>query len=274
MSKKKDILDILKWMGIGAIGGVAIAGGICLVSDGIQNHYAGMSKGIPLLVDGVHMKKGNHNYVITDKFYYELKSYDAPEEDRKMIIDGLKEAYNTLDKYNSQLNFKLCTTVDEVAEKYDIPKVDKIGKQDIALYLTDDVLSNNPYVMANTDWNYNQLSYEMEKLNITFRSKYAFSVWNIYDTLEETLSAKNTAIYTMAVHESMHTMGFRHVDDEVSIMNTYSKSSSPKDLTEYDIKMLDKYNVQFYGAEPTLKTSGDYIKTSATYTIPEKELEM
>lgn len=274
MSKKKDVLDILKWMGIIVIGGVAGAGGMYLLTDGIQSHYANMSQGIPLLVDGVHMKKGDHNFVITDKFSYKLTSFNAPEEDQKMIIDGLKEAYTTLDTYNSQLNFKLATTVDEIAEKYNIPKIDKVGKQDIALYMTNEVLDGNERVMAHTDWSYNPFNYEMKDLSITIRTKYANAVWKTYDTIEETLAPKNTAIYTIAVHESMHAMGFRHIDDEPSIMNTYTNFTSPKDVTDYDIKMMDKYNVQFYGAESTLKISDDSLKAVASYVKTEEELGM
>lgn len=273
MGKKNEVLDILKWMGIIVIGGVAGAGGMYLVMDGIENHYASMSHGIPLFKDGIHMKKGDHKFVITDNFY-NLLSYDTPEEDQKMVIDGLKEAYTTLDNYNSQLNFKLATTVDEVAEKYNIPKVDKIGQQDIPLYMTEEVLDGNKYVMAHTDWKYNLFSFEMEKLSITFKKNYALSVWNQYDTIEKTLAPKNTSVYTTAVHESMHAMGLAHIDDHESIMNTYVKYNSPKDLTEYDIEILDKYNVQFYGAESTLKTSEDYLKTAATYAKAEEELGM
>ena len=40
-------------------------------------------------------------------------------------------------------------------------------------------------------------------------------------------------------------MGFEHINDRKSILN----SSCSPDLTEEDIKMIDSYNVQFYGTK-------------------------
>lgn len=273
MSKKKDILDILKWAGIFVLVGATVVNKAYMIMDIIRSYHTGKSQGLPLLANDIHLKKGDHNFVITDSFYSELTNSNFSEESKKMIIDGLKEAYTTLDYYNSQLNFKLATTVDEAAEKYSITKVNKVGKQDIALYMTDKVLKNNENIMANTESQHNPFNYEIENVNITFRTKYANAIWQAYDTIEETLAPKNTVIYTMAVHEGMHAMGFAHIDDHESIMNTYTKENTPRDLTEYDIEMMDKYNVQFYGAESTLKASENRLKITK-YTKTEEDLEM
>ena len=271
--KRKEIVDILKWGGIIVLGGAVLGGGAILAFDVQKNHFKDMSSGIPLLVDGIHLSQGDHNCVITESFHKYL-TFNQTEETQNLVMNALKEAYTTLNTYNSKLNFNLCTTVDSLAQKYNIPLVNKIGKQDIALKMIDGVLDNNKNVMAHTNWDYNSFNYQMKDLSITYTTKYAFAVWTTKDTVEETLTAKNAVIYTTTVHESMHAMGIRHVDDYDSIMNTYVRTKSPKDLTEYDIEILDKYNVQFYGAESTLKTSSENLTSSVSTYAKTEELGM
>ncbi len=251
MGKKRDgIKGILKMAGIAIIGAAIGIGGMNLTLDLVDHHHASVADGLPLLANGVHLKEGEHNVVITEQFD-EMLHFGTTEEDEFLVVNAFKEAYTTLNNYNSKVNFNLCTQDENLAEKYDIPKVDSIGKQDIPLYMTTEVLDNNKNVMAHTNWHYELFSHELKDLSITFRKNYLLMVWDELDTIEETLSAHNAAAYTTAVHESMHAMGFAHIDDRASIMNTYVKPGTPKDVTEYDIYLLDKYNVQFYGAEPT-----------------------
>lgn len=248
MGKKK--IGPLTWLGIITLGGILGGGGTLLLFDINAANHAKMGEGLSLFVPGVHIGKGEHYVVATDQFY-KVVSAGTPEETQKFIFDSLKYTYNHFNKYNSCVSFTFCTTSDEVATKFGVKKIEKYGKGDIPLYATEDIISNNNYVMAKTDWKYNILSYEMEDLSITFRKKYLEAVWKEYPTLEETLNPHNSAVYTIAIHETMHTMGFAHVDGCESIMNAYVSSKSPKDLTNYDIAVLDKYNVQFYGAIPT-----------------------
>ena len=212
---------------------------------------------------------------MTDQFCKLLSYEDTTQEDRDLAINGLKEAYTTLNEYNSKLNFNFCTTNKDFAEQYNIPKVNSIGKRDIPLYLTTDILENNKYVMAKTNWDYNSFTYEMKDLSITIKKDCLFQVWKVYETLEETLTPKNSAAYTIAIHETMHAMGFAHVDPKVaeSIMNAYVSYRSPKDLTEFDKQILDKYNVQFYGATPTFVTSEETTTSSSNLVMPKIEEE-
>lgn len=273
MSKKKDVLDILKWMGIVVLGGVAGSGGMWLVLDAQENHFKNMGNGLCLLKDGVHMKQGEHNYVITDQFY-EYLTYDTTPEQQDLAINCLKEGCKTMDKNNSCLDFNLCTTNDVASKKYNIQKIDKAGKQDIPLYITDKVLENNEHVMAKTDWSYDSFNFQMKDLSITFRKKFMFSVYNLKDSVKETLDVKNCVLYTTFVHEAKHTKGEAHneicyVDENnrkipLSIMYPYTGNYTMKDETRYDIEMDDRYNVQFYNAKPTIEyiynTDGTLIK--------------
>ena len=260
----KNIKDLVNLLGIIVIGGGAGIGGTLLAFDAQEKHFANISQGLPLMKGGIHLKKGKHNVVITDQFY-ELLTYETPQEDKDLVLNAFKEAYKNLNKYNSKLNFNLCTTVDEVANYYNLPKVSSIGKQDIPLYVTEGVLEGKNGVMAATNWKYDSFTYEMTNLDITFRKKYLLAVNKTYDSLEETMNPYNAIAYTTALHETMHTMGFAHIDDKESIMNTYVSYTSPKDLTEYDIELLDKYNIQFYGAKSILENNSN---------LTDKESEM
>ena len=264
MGKKVTFLTVLKMAGIGAIGGALGIGGAWLACDLIDNHFSSMSQGLPLLAPGVHMKSGDHNIVITDQFC-ELLSYGTTQEDEYLVMNSFKESTKNLNQYNSKLNFNLCTTDSTIAEKYDITYVDSVKKDDITLYATEGVLSNNPGVMGNTDWDYDFFTHEMKDLSITFRKKYLLQVWTMKDTIEGTLNPYNCAAYTTFSHEMMHCLGFAHIDDQESIMNTLCTLTSPKDFTTYDIQLMDKYNVQFYNAEPTyyVSTTND---ASSSYT--------
>ena len=262
MSLKNDIKDTLKWLGIFVLSGALGAGGAIFALDRIEDYHRRQGDGLPLLVDGVHMKQGDHNVVITDQFYNMLSYGDTPKEDVDLAIGGIKQAYINLNELNSKINFNLCTTVDEVSTNYNIPKIETLQGSDIPLYITTEAIAGNSRVMAETKWAYDAFTYELKDESIVYCKKYLFAVWKEYPTLEETLNPYNSAAYTVTAHESMHLMGFSHIDNKESIMNTYLSTKSPKDFTEYDKQIIDKYNVQFYGAE------AQYTEQSNTeYTV-------
>lgn len=263
MRKHSDISDILRWMGIIVISyGVGI-GGSMLVIDGIDRHYEKLTGDLPLLVAGAHLKAGTHRVVIGGQFMNMLK-YDTTEENQDLALRGIAKAYENLNDLNSnKLQFKLCTTEDGL-EKYGITKIDKIGQNDIPLYITND-FAENPNIMAETDWHYDNWTRELKDESITYKKKYLSGVWKAYETMEETLAAENSLAYTITAHESMHLMGFAHYNTEDSLMNTYC-SGKNTDFQECDVKMIAKYNEIFY------KTKTKYSTTYAN-TNPSKKLE-
>lgn len=263
MRKHSDLSDILKWMGIIVISGGVGIGGSMLVIDGIDRHYEKLTGDLPLLVDGAHLKAGTHRVVIGGQFMNMLK-YDTTEEDQDLALRGIAKAYENLNDLNSEkLQFKLCTTEDGL-QKYGITKIDKINKNDIPLYITND-FAENPNIMAETDWHYDNWTRELKDQSITYKKKYLSSVWKAYETMEKTLAAENSLAYTITAHESMHLMGFAHYNGEKSLMNTYSTGNNT-DFEECDKKMIAKYNETFYNTK---------TKYSTTYanTKPSKKLE-
>ena len=199
--------------------------------------------GIPLIAEGVHMSKGTHNYVITDQFYEHL-IFDTLQQDQDMVINALNEAYLNLDKYTPSLNLKLCTTVDELANKYSIQKIDSIDEKDIALYITNTGTTKATY-------NFEAESKEMKDLSITFNKEDTLSFWHFYNKTKDLFDAYNTCVYTYAVRTGMETMGIGYFNNRKSIMNdsALTDENSSHDLTEYDIEILGKYCIEFYGSD-------------------------
>lgn len=197
---------------------------------------------MPLISEGVHMKKGSHNYVITEQFY-RLFTDDVLAQNQKMAINAFKEAYSNLDKYTKSLSFNLCTTVDELASKYDIQKVDSVGEQDIALYIIDD----DNVALAKASVSYDSKSKEMKELSITFRKETVFSVWAFYNNMSQLQDPYNTVAYTNAIRTGMETMGFAYFNDNQSVMNDLN-DDSPKDFTQFDLDLLEKYEKVFFEA--------------------------
>ena len=266
---KKNKLGILKALGLTVLGGSALVA--CgNANQNTNNNYSGYTNGLPLVAENVHMQKGEHNYVITEQFY-EYLTDDILKKNQDMAINGLKEAYSNLDKYTSSLNINLCTTVETLANEYGIKKVDSIGEQDIALYMTNDNLANN--ALTKTSYNYDSTSKEMKNLSITFKKETTFSVWKLYNNLKELTNPYNTVAYTNALRTGLETMGFRYFNDNKSVMNDFTEDS-PKDLTDYDIELLDKYCVTFYNAETTLKKSANNVYGMLSYSDIDDELGM
>ena len=248
MKKFKDLLTYLG-IGAGAIAGTGLGfGGAKLAIDLIESNVASKGKGLPLLKAGVHLKEGNHRIVIDDQFY-EMLTYETTKEDQDLAINGIAKAYENLNQLNRGIKFELCTTVPELTN-YGLTKVDKVGKSDIPLFVTTENLDGSKNVLAHTNWTYNFFNGELKDQSITFRKDALLTVYTTYDAIEETLAPLNTLAYTVTAHESMHLMGFSHIDDKESIMNTYVSLFSPRDFTEYDKQIIDKYNVEFYHTEP------------------------
>ena len=238
------------WFGLGLVVGAATVGTGLALTDGVDLYYKNKETGLTMLVDYAHMKKGDHKVVISGQFY-DFLTYETPKEDQALAINGIKKACETLNEYTTNLNFDLCTTVDGL-EEYGIRKIDSYSnKYDIPLYLTTETLGDNKYVLASTDWDIDHFTRELKNENITYKRDALFTVWQEYDTLEETLAPKNSFAYYITAHELMHAMGFAHVKEKDSIMYPYISLTSPKDLTEKDIQNLTTYCTTFYGAEKT-----------------------
>lgn len=232
MNNKKMLFAVL------SLAGLALSG--CGPSQVESKDTVVWYQEMPLISEGVHMKKGSHNYVITEQFY-RLFTDDVLAQNQKMAINAFKEAYSNLDKYTKSLSFNLCTTVDEVASKYDIQKVDSVGEQDIALYIVDD----NNAALAKASISYDSKSKQMKELSITFRKETVFSVWALYNNMSQLQDPYNTVAYTNAIRTGMETMGFAYFNDNQSVMNDLN-DDSPKDFTQFDLDLLEKYEKVFY----------------------------
>ena len=263
---KNKVKSTLTVLGLGVLFGGVVAEGSVFAID-IINGKKG--KNLPLLSGGIHLREGNHNVVITDQFYSHLKYENQVDKD--IVVNGFKEAYNDLNRYNAGLNFTLCTTNKELATEYNIPNVSEIGSQDIPLYCTTEIIENNKNVMASTGYNEAFLTHEMKDVSITFKKDSLFKVWRTYDTVEETLNVYNTAAYTTCAHESMHAIGFSHIDDHESIMNTYVSYSGSKTFTDYDIKLMDEFNTIFYGTKSQLNQN-NAIDTPKSAKVEDMEM--
>ena len=246
-NEKDSLLKTLKMIGIGIAGTMMFgcAGTIiCAANTPAQTNTPTETSNI---IKKPHLRAGNHNVILTQSFY------DALDKDNQfrcdLVMKGLKECYDTLNEYNRGLHFNLCTQVPELANDYYIPLVNETAKDDIFIHGTNDnSLGGKAIGLAET--RYDLRSYELYNLKITFKLKELYYVWNNYlYSAEKTLNTPhNAAIYSCAVHETMHTMGIPHITDRNSIMNTVLKGSS-KELTEEDIKLLDEYNMNFYGTK-------------------------
>ena len=255
--KEKD--STLKFLGLL---GVAIGGGLTLgiagptVIENIQDStspYAKLGAGIPLERKGLHMREGEHNVIITDGFYDALdKSYEIR---RDLTIESIKEAYKVLNQYNSGLKFNLVTTNDELSKNYDIPKfVDGGAVDDIYIYGTNEKIGNGN-VVGQAHWDYDKKTYETKDLKIIFKLNSLYSIWKSYGSLEKTFTPRNWQVYSCVLHETMHEMGLAHITNRESVLNP--KLTIP-DLNEEDIKLLDKYNMQFYN-KPSMFNKNEIV---------------
>ena len=279
MKKEKKSSEGLKWTGIalsGVLASVTATGGAMLAFDQIITNLDNTDNGIPLVKGGLHLSKGEHRVVLTDQFcsYFDQRS----DIQQNLIMGAFKEVYKNLNEYNSCLDFKLCTTNEDVSKKFFIPKIDAgdINQTDISFRVKKESKENENKYIAYTSGTYNTLTREQLDMVITFNDYYMNHVREIYSDRNQTFSPKNSLLYVVTAHETMHTMGFAHIEDVDSVM--YPKTRADiKDFTEYDKQILDKYNVVFYGAEPTYqesKASSEENSYSSYISSKQSEEEM
>ena len=262
--KSNGTMTFLKYLGL-MVGSAGIGmGGAFLVTDGVDTYYRNKTDGLVLLREGAHLKEGTHKVIISDQFY-QLLTYETAEQDQTLAMNGIKKACEVLNENVKGVQFDLCTTVKDCAEKYSLKQVEGAEKGDITFYLTNDILDNNPNVLGNTDWDIEHFSRELKDLNITFRAKAMFTVWSLFPDDKDIMNPLNTYAYTITVHEMMHAMGFAHQEEKDSIMYALLSYSSPKDLTIKDKQMLAKYDEVFYDIHHEQTT--DTNLTENSYTI-------
>ena len=277
--KKKDsIWGHLAVIGIGVVTNGIILANMPAITDAIAdktNPYVKLGEGLPLSSKGAHLRQGAHNVVLTESFYEALDKDNQFRCD--LAVRGIKEAYEDMNKYNKGLSFNLCTTNSELSNKYYIPMAEKLANDDIYIYGTNDILLNSNAILGIAEHNKNILSCELNDLKITFRLNKLYQIWNDYMySTEKTLNTPhNSALYSCAVHETMHIMGLRHIEESerISILNPYLEYCN-RELTKEDIELLDRYNVQFYNTKSIFEEDNkDVVVTSATKE-DEEEMSM
>ena len=248
ISSNSTFKGILKTISIGSSLSLIVGvGGAIGFTELKENLDRKKSNGIALLEDGAHLKQGNHNFIITDEFYSCLKYED--ELDQKLVMDSFKQVYKTFNYLNSsKLKFTLCTTSDEVSEKYNLPKINSFSRYDVPLYISEDDINNQSQTVGSTSYKVDYFSRELYDESITFKKKYLFAVYSLNGTPEEFLVPTNSLAYTVCAHETMHIMGFAH-QSKNSILYPYVPSPY-KDFTDRDKALLVKYNQTFYNATP------------------------
>ena len=256
---------ILKIAGVCFTAGGIVLRSDAVLNDNIKNSNRNNDEKLVLLKEGAHLREGNHRVVITDQFYKLLTSDEKmPEKIVNVTIDAFKEAYDTLNKYNTGIQFELYTTNKELAEKYNVDYIDYFSNKDIPIYLTEKDINNDSNVAAALNWKFNDEKREMINLDIVFKYDTVLTFRN-GDTLEETLTTKNSYTYSITLHETMHGMGFAHQDTKDTVMYPYTSFDTPKDLTDRDIKMLEKYNEVFYSKKQNNST--DEINETETIVL-------
>ena len=248
-------------------GGIAMGQGIgALVTDliGGQPKTQQKSDDLHLVAENAHLREGTHKVVLTHNFYNYM-SYETTEEQQDMVIDAIKTAYDNLNSYSSNLKFELCTESQYLVEKYDLPRVPSVNKDtQIPLYITQDKIDNTDEILANTEYKIDRDNGRLMRQSVTFRKEYLFGTWSNYGK-DGNYDIKDTFAYYITAHESMHLMGFDHIDKD-SIMHT-SIDYKYRDFTKFDKKLIAKYNEKFYGAELDKSTAkAKLLNTVATYT--------
>ena len=256
-NNKEDakLLSTLGILGISAVGVLTVGCAGAMTAAIINNpptnttaEYIKKGEGLPLAMAGGHLRAGKHNAVITDQFYDILTFDDTKKERQEFAINAIKEAYTYLNDNFSGVSFNLCTNSERVANRFYLPLVNSIGSNDIAIQAQQGIL---PYGTKNTmgqayrDYDHHNL--EAKNMRIVFSDKCLFKVWKTKNTLEETLDSYNSELFTFTIHEMGHMFFFDHITTRDSIMNP-SIGYSTSIPNEEDLKMFDKYSVQFYDA--------------------------
>ena len=249
--QNSTLKGVLKKIGFGALSIVVLADIGMLVAVGVDSANGKKGADIGLLVGGVHLKEGNHNFVITDQFYDLLKYED--EKDKKLVMDSFKLAYNNFNYLNSnKLHFTLCTTNSEASKEFNLPLISSYSKYDVPLYIHDGDIQGNKLTAGATTFDVENVTRYLKNETITFKKSSLLGVYKMFGSEEEVYDISNAFAYTICAHETMHVMGFEHRSKD-SILYPYIPSPY-KDFTELDKNLLIKYNQEFYGATP------DYVK--------------
>ena len=260
----------LKKIGIGALSCVALfdAGMVTTAIIDGQNRKKGAELG--LVLEGAHLKEGNHNFVITDQFYSYLK-YESID-DQKLVMDSFKTAYDNLNYLNSKkIRFTLCTQNKEVSEKFDLPLVSSYSKYDVPLYVYDGDIDNDPKTAGITKVQTEYMTCATIETSIIFKKSALLAVYKHWGmTKEQIYSVSNAYAYTICAHETMHAMGFAHRSSN-SILYPYVPSPY-KDFTDYDKELLINYNKKFYNAVPEYVKDQAQTQNSYNYTTNSDEM--
>ena len=244
------------------LAGVGLSLGVCsgALFDGVELYHKHKSDGLVLLKDGAHLKQGMHKVVISDQFY-ELLTFKTKEVSQKLVINGIKTAYDRLNEVNTGIQFELCTTVPKIAQDYSIKQVENFDlKNDILLYMTDKYIDDRKDVLAKVDCKTDFFTRERTNGSIIFKKDSIFSVWKYYDDSKQTLAPQNTCVYTLTLHETLHYMGFAHQDDKNSIMYPHA-SYENTDLNSEMIEMIQKYNYVNYETNQIIQNQSNTEQT-------------
>ena len=256
-----QLRGVLKKIGIGALAVMALADVGLVASAVIDGVNSRKGSELGLVLGGIHLKEGNHNFVITDQFYSHIKYED--EADQKLVIDSFKTTYDNLNYLNSKkIRFTLCTQSKEASEKFNLPLVSSYSKYDVPLYICNGDIDNNPKTAGKTVLNTEYVTCVAKDSSITFKKKSLFAVYSyLGKTEEEIYSVSNAYAYTICAHETLHAMGLEHRANN-SILYPYIPSPY-KDFTDYDKELLVKYNQIFYNTTPEWVTNDKELKPVA-----------
>lgn len=168
-----------------------------------------------LICSNAHLSQGTHKVVITEQFTEALNESVYTDKDR--ALGNLNKACERLSSVCKHLDFEF---------SYD----SEYTENDIPIYLSIDYLKNE-----NDNANYIGFAYHNVKEDGTlYNQKVVFHTWSLIQSYG----------YSLALHELMHEIGFKH-QTENSVLEV-GKSNKHDDLTDYDISLLEKYEKRFY----------------------------
>lgn len=247
---------------------------ICGVANVGNNIYKG--RGLNQTIPGNHLRAGEHKVVFTEEFWNIVKK-NTPEYNFKMAINGINEAFNTLNEINSGISFKVCTNCDYFVD-YGFEKVDNFTKHDILLKAYDEVIPSAHSQELNRAGYCESITLPVsgENVNciISFSKDSLFKYWDdeTHQIDFKNVPPKNTVAYSLTLHEAMHAMGFQHNDFMDSVMYPCINIEH-NGLGVVDKKLIDAYNVRFYGSESKYKYNEALTNTKylSTYTPEDDE---
>ena len=149
-NKDEELLKILGRLGIIAVGTLTFgcAGAMTTAilinpPENITADFIKRSEGLPLAMVGCHLRKGEHNVVITDQFYDILTFDETKAERQEFAIKSMQEAF---DMIMTTFGVEFCK-VDDLQKYYDFfaPHVKEIlSNYCIRINSDEDILDVNP----------------------------------------------------------------------------------------------------------------------------------